>query len=212
MMKIRYFTLTLFLLLTVSVTYGQKKFKVVVKETGGWQELFSLVDEKGKLIRKLDPDKYFMCFNPDEYVYFAIFGLRAGFDDGPGWTAINADEKVLFNVFNASFGEPSPDYLVENKIRIVDNRNLIGYADLKGQVIINPQFEFATTFHKGKAIVGENCKRESLNEHANETDCNHSPIICERYGYINEKGSMIKIGASSFDQIMNEIGWKMPDE
>jgi hypothetical protein len=212
MMKIRYFTLTLFLLLTVSVTYGQKKFKVVVKETGGWQELFSLVDEKGKLIRKLDPDKYFMCFNPDEYVYFAIFGLRAGFDDGPGWTAINADEKVLFNVFNASYGEPSPDYLFENKIRIVDNKNLIGYADLKGQIIIKPQFEFATTFHKGKAIVGENCKRETLDAQANETDCNHSSIICEKYGYINEKGTIIKIGAYSFDQIMNEIRWEMPNE
>ncbi|GHA53775.1 hypothetical protein GCM10007389_01260 [Pontibacter akesuensis] len=185
---------------------------MVVKETGGWQELFSLVDENGKLIRKLDPKKYFVCFNPDEYVYFAIFGLRAGLDDGPGWTAINAEEKVLFNVYNASSGEPSPDYLVDNKIRIVDNDNLIGYADLKGEIIIEPQFEVATSFHKGKAIVGKNCKKVPSDKHANESDCNHSSIICDKYGYINDKGTLIKIGAYTFEQIMHEIGWKMPDE
>lgn len=211
-MDLRPIIFTLVLSLSVSITYGQKKFKVVVKETGGWQELFSLVDEKGKLIRKLDPDRYFVCFNPDEYVYFAIFGLRKGLDDGPGWTAINVEEKALFNVFNTSDGEPSPDNFVENKIRIVDNNNLIGYADHKGQIIIEPQFEFATTFYKGKAIVGNNCKKVPWDTHTNETDCNHSSFICEKYGYINEKGTLMKMGAYTFDQIINEIGWKKPDE
>lgn len=211
-MHIRHFTLTSLLLLFIGITYGQKKFKVVVKETGSWQEIFSLVDENGKLIRQLDTAKYFVCFNSDKYVHFAIFGMRAGVKDGSGWSAIDADEKVLFKIYNTSFGEPSPDYLVENKIRIVDNNNLIGYADNKGKVIIKPQFEAATSFHKGKAIIGQTCKNVPWDEHAKETDCHHYSIVCEKYGYINEKGVIVKIGEYSFEQIVNEIKWKAPYE
>lgn len=211
MMNIRQFTLTLLLLLSVGITYGQKKFKVVVKETGGWQEIFSLVDEDGKLIRQLDTAKYFVSFNPDEYVYFAVFGMRAGFNESPGWAAIDADEKVLFKVYNTSFGEPSPDHLVEKRIRIVDNDNLIGFADYKGKIIIKPQFEIATPFHKGKAIVGENCQNVPWDSHTEETDCHHFSIVCEKYGYINEKGMIVKIGEYTFAQIEKEIKWKAPD-
>ena len=157
-MHIRYFILTSFLFLFIGITYGQKKFKVVVKETDSWQEMFSLVDENGKLIRQLDTEKYFVCFNSDKYGYFAIFGMKAGVGGGSGWSAIDADGNLLFKVYNTSFGEPSPDYLVENKIRIIDNNNLIGYADNKGKIIIKPQYEAATSFHKGKAIIGQTCK------------------------------------------------------
>jgi hypothetical protein len=192
----------------MGITYGQKKFKVVVKETSSWQEIFSLVDENGKLIRQLDTAKYFVCFNSDKYVYFAIFGMR----EGRGWTAINADEEVVFKVYNTSFGEPSPDYLVEKKIRIVDENNLIGFADYRGKVIIKPQFEAATSFHKGKAIIGQTCKNEPWDKHAKETDCHHYSLVCAKYGYINEKGMIVKFGEFSFDQIEKEIRWKAPYE
>lgn len=210
-MGIRHFILTLLLLLGFGITYGQKKFKVVVKETGDWREVFTLVDENGKLLRELDTAKYFMCFNPGEYVYFAIFGMRAGFNKGPGWAAINADEKVLFKVYNTSSGEPSPDYLVENKIRIVDGDNLIGFADYRGKIIIEPRFEIATSFHKGKAIVGEKCTNVPWASHSNETDCYHYSIDCKRYGYINKEGMLIEIGEYSFDQLAKIIKWKAPD-
>ena len=73
----------------------------MVTETGTWKDIYSLVDESGKLIRKLDTSKYLMCFNPDQYVYFGICGLK-GFK---GWAAIDANEKILFDVYNTSFGE-----------------------------------------------------------------------------------------------------------
>jgi hypothetical protein len=207
-MHIRHFTLILFLILFVGSTYGQKKFKVVVTETDTWKVMYSLVDEKGKLIRQLDTSKYLMCFNPDQYVYFGIFGLK-GFK---GWAAIDANEKILFDVYNTSLGEPSPDYLVEDKIRIVDSNNLIGFANTKGQVIINPQFESATSFQKGKAVIGQTCKKIPWGGHTKESDCNHFTIICQRHGYINETGMTLKIGEFSFEQIIKEINWKAPDE
>lgn len=207
-MHIRQLTFILFLLLFAYSIYGQKKFKVVVTETDTWKDIYSLVDENGKLIRQLDTSKYLMCFNPDQYVYFGIFGVR-GFK---GWAAIDANENTLFNIYNTSFGEPSPDYLIEGKIRIADTNNRIGFANNKGQVIIKPQFEIATSFHNGKAIIGQTCKKVPWEAHAKESDCHHYSIVCEQHGFIDMKGTIIKIGSYSFDDIMKQIDWKMPDD
>ena len=207
-MHIRHFTLILFLLLFAGSTFGQKKFKVVVTETDTWKDIYSLVDENGKVIRKLDTAKYYMSFNNDQYVYFAVFGMK----DFKGWAAIDANEILLFNVYNTSFGEPSPDYLIDNKIRIVDTSNLIGFADNKGQIIIKPQFEIATSFHKGRAIIGQMCKKVPWDEHAKESDCHHYSIVCEQHGYIDTQGKIVKIGSYTFDEIVKQINWKMPDD
>lgn len=196
------------LLLFCNFCFGQKKFKVEVKETGTWRDIYSLVDEDGKIIRQLDTATYYVSFNNDQYVYFAVFGKKGS----SGWTAIDANENELFKVYNTSYGEPSPDYLIENKIRIIDENDRIGFANDKGAIIINPQFETVTSFYKNKAIIGQLCKQVPWEEHANETDCQHYSIVCEKHGYINDKGIVIKIGAYSFDQIRKEIDWKMPDE
>ena len=55
----------------------------------------------------------------------------------------------------------------------VDENNKIGFADHKGKIIIKPQFEIATTFHKGKAIIGKGCEKIPWDEHAKEEDCQH---------------------------------------
>ena len=119
-MHFRNLILILLLLLFVGSTYGQKKFKVIVTEADTWRNIYSLVDENGKLIRKLDTAKYYACMNTDQYGYFAVFGKK----DFKGWAVIDANENILFNVYNTSFGEPTPDYLIENKIRIIDTNNL----------------------------------------------------------------------------------------
>ena len=196
------------LLLFSNLLCGQKKFKVTVKVYDTWREIYSLIDEQGKLIRQLDTAKYYTCFNDDQYVYFAIFGIKGS----SGWSAIDANEKVLFEVYNTSFGEPTPDYIIEHKIRIIDKNKLLGFANNKGTIVIEPQFEMATSFNKGKAIIGRKCKNVPWDEHAKEADCHHYSIICEKYGYINEEGIVVKIGNYSVDQIIKEIDWKMPDE
>jgi hypothetical protein len=195
-------------LLICNLLFGQTQFKVVVKETDTWRDIYCFVDKSGNLIRQLDTSKYYVSFNNDKFGYFAIVGMK-GFS---GWAAIDANEKVLFNVYNTSFGEPNPDYLIEGKIRIIDKNNLIGFANHKGQVIIKPQFEAASSFHKGKAIIGQRCKEVPWNKHAKEGDCHHYSTICERHGYINNSGVIVKMGKYSFDQIMKQIGWKAPEE
>ena len=196
------------LLLSTREIQGQRKFKVTVSETSNWKDSYTLIDENGKTIRQLDTSKYLICFNPDKYVYFGIFALK----DYKGWAAIDVNEKVLFNVYNTSFGEPAPDELVENKIRIIAADSLIGFANAQGKIVIKPKFEIATTFHKGKAIIGQYCKNVPWGEHSNESECHHYSIICQKHGYINDKGVVVKIGDFTFEQIAKSINWKAPDE
>lgn len=197
-----------FLILLSHTIYAQKQFRVVVETTTDWREIYNLVDKEGKVIKQLDTAKYLIAFNTDQYVHFAVFGIKGV----KGWTAIDANEKILFNVYNTSFGEPTPDYLFENKIRITDSTGLIGFADDKGKIIIKPQFEIATSFRNGKAIIGQHCKKIPWQQHEEESGCHHYSISCERHGYINEKGVVIKLGNYSFDKIKEEIGWISPDE
>jgi len=198
--------LTILLFIGFISASAQTKFKLIENETDTWRSIYSLVDLENNTIRVLDSAKYYIALSGFEYGYFAILGKKGS----PGWSAIDADENVLFQVYNTSFGEPSPDYLVENKIRIIDENNKIGFANEKGKIIIQPQFEIATSFHNGYAIIGEKCKKIPWDNH-HEDGCNHYSIECEKHGYINEKGDIIKLGNITFDQIMEEIKWE-PDE
>ncbi|MEO8254351.1 MAG: WG repeat-containing protein, partial [Flavobacterium sp.] len=143
-------------------------------------------------------------FDEDSYKGFAVFGIKGEND----WFAIDSNEKKLFKVYNTSFGEPSPDKLIENKIRIVDDNGKIGFADSNGKIIIKPQFEIVTSFHKGKAIIGETCTKIPWNQHATEVDCHHYTIECKKQGYIDQNGTILEIGNFTFEEIQKKIKWK----
>ena len=192
----------------LSLFNAQIKFKVDVKETNTWRNIYSLIDEKNKTIKVLDSAKYYVSMSGSDFGYFAIFGKK----NHAGWSAIDSNENVLFQVYNTSFGEPTPDYLIEYKIRIIDESDKIGFANDKGRIIIPPQFEIATSFHNGKAIIGSKCEKIPWNEHAKEGDCHHYSIICKNHGYINEAGKILKIGNYQFEEIQKEIDWKPHEE
>lgn len=201
------YSFLLILLTFFSNAIGQKKFKIKAEDTANWKSIYYIIDEKGETIKKLDSAKYSISFNGDKYQYFAIFSVKGE----NGWSAIDINQKILFEVYNTSFGEPSPDELIENKIRIVDENNKIGFADRTGKIIIKPQFEIATTFHRGKAIFGESCDEIPWDEHAKEEDCHHYSIVCKKHGYINQNGEIVKIGNFSFEEIKKKIKWKAPE-
>jgi hypothetical protein len=163
-------------------------------------------DEKGNLIKELDSSKYSVSFNDDSLRYFAVFLI----ENRRGWSAIDSNENFLFEVYNVG-DEVNPDNLIENKIRIIDENKKIGFANEKGQIIIKPQFEIVTSFHNGKAIIAENCKKIPWNAHAEESDCHHYSIECKRHGYINEKGEIIELGNYTFEEIQKKTNWKQPE-
>ena len=186
---------------------AQNKFKVEQKETETWRSLYSINDEKENLIKQLDSSKYLVSFNDNNLRYFAIFLIKGR----RGWSAIDSNEKILFEVYNQG-NEINPDYLVENKIRIVDENQKIGFANEKGQIIIKPQFEIVTSFHNGKAIIGQSCDKIPWDAHEKEDDCHHYSIVCKKYGYINELGGIVESGYSTFEEIQNKLNWKSPEE
>jgi hypothetical protein len=130
-------------------------FLIVQEDTTGKNKYgFAFLNQNRDTITRLDTARYYMCFS-DTIQYFAIVAIR----DKPGWWAIDRYEHLLFEVFNTVQGEPSPDELHEGMIRIVDSAGKIGFANYKGAVVITPQFEAATNFKNGKAIIGKACKQ-----------------------------------------------------
>ena len=134
---------------------------------------YFLLDKKGDTVLKLDPKKYFVCFS-DTVENFLVVAPR----DRKGWWGIDLKENFLFQVYNTNPGEPSPDKLIDGKIRIIDKEKRIGYANEKGKIIIKPQFEFATEFSNGKAIIGQGCKKVPWEKHQDGVD-DHFSMVCD---------------------------------
>jgi len=78
---------------------------------------YFLLDKKGDTVLNLDPKKYFVCFS-DTVGNFLVVAPR----DRKGWWAIDLKENFLFQVYNTSPGEPSPDELIEGKLELLIKR------------------------------------------------------------------------------------------
>ena len=200
-MKLKLFFLT-FLALSQTI-FAQKKFQIIYLNEDYYTSI--IADKNRKIIKKLDSSVYGLNFRPETLGYFSIFSLKDGNSE---WTAIDINENRLFNVLNTEYGTPSPDYLIENKIRIIDENGKIWFTNKYGKIIIPRKLEQISSFHNGKAIIGENCKMIPWLEHPKENDCNHYSIKCEKHGFINKKGEIIEIGKYTFEQIADKIKWK----
>ena len=134
-----------------------------------------------------------------------------GIKGRPGWSAIDINENFLFAVINQSYGEPTPDYLIENKIRIEDTTGKIGYANELGEIIIEPKFEMGSVFNKGKAIVAFGCEKVPWGNHENENGCHHFSLVCKSFRAINVKGKYISKASESFEALAKNINWENPE-
>lgn len=176
---------------------------VVLYDTTDKQKFgYVFINQKGDTVTRLDTAKYYICFS-DTIQYFAIVGIR----NKSGWWAIDENENLLFQVFNTSSGEPSPDNIREGMIRIVDGCEKIGFANYKGEIVIKPQFEAASSFFKGKAIIGKACQ-QVLWCCKGENEDKHYVTDCKQTGYINKKGHVLGLGNWTFKQVQKKIGWK----
>lgn len=98
---------------------------------------------------------------------------------------IDNQGKGLFYVFKCDNG---PDYISEGLFRIMDENGLIGFADSLGNVVIKPQFKFATSFENGKAQA--TTSGDAIN------DGEHSFWKSDEWQLIDHKGDkMIKYAA-----------------
>ena len=110
-------------------------------------------------------------------IYTELFKTHAiVFKAGEGTVAIDQNEKVLYHIFLFDNG---PDEPSEGLYRIIENGK-IGYANMKGEIVIAPQFACAWPFKKGKAKVSNSCTTHK--------DGEHSFWVSEEWYYINKKG------------------------
>lgn len=189
---------------------AEKKYIVKYTSVDNHMEYYVL-DSKNDTVLILDTAKYFVCFDV-EFEHFLIVAPK-GRD---GWWAIDINENFLFQVYNTSYGEPSPDELTYGMIRIVDANGKIGYADENGKIVIKPQYEFASSFYKDYAIIGEDCHKipwKSINTNIKDTCeviCEHFDIECSRYGYIDKKGKVKEFGNLSYKELVDKLN--IPNE
>ncbi|EAQ50858.1 WG repeat-containing protein [Leeuwenhoekiella blandensis] len=198
-MDLKRIILILILLSKIS-TFSQEKYEYKIgKKWNGNREVYSIIKD-GDTILKLDSSKYLNTLQ-NKFNHFAIFEIKGK----GGWSAIDINENYLFQVYNRLQGEPFPDYLKENRIRIVGENNKIGFANSLGEIIIKPQFKRVTEFDNGFAIFQSECVKIKNDENKGE----HPGVRyeCEKIGYIDKNGNIIQIGDFDFNELRRRINW-----
>lgn len=100
-------------------------------------------------------DKYNICYS-DTIKQFGVV-----LKDKTGFVGIDKQENVLFEIFPFDNG---PDIPSEGFFRII-KKGKIGYANSKGQIIIDAQYDCAYPFNNGFAKVSKDCEEIKEGEH-----------------------------------------------
>jgi hypothetical protein len=90
-------------------------------------------------------------------------------------------------LFHPMFYDNGPDFFKEEYVRCVKN-DKVGYVNRKGEIVIEPQWDWATQFNYGYAFVCNGCTLSF------EHDSEHPEVIypaSKDFYYINKKGEKI---------------------
>lgn len=98
---------------------------------------------------------------------------------------IDNQGKELFYAFQYDNGA---DYVREGLFRITDDKGLIGFADILGNIVIKPQFKFAFPFKNGKAKVTFSGESKDVPDSIGEEHYWDS----SDWFYIDKNGKMLK--------------------
>ncbi|MEN9523569.1 MAG: hypothetical protein RL065_1946 [Bacteroidota bacterium] len=197
-----YITLLSLLSFLTSCKYNTDKKLVVKSNFNNNKYNFYVLNSSNDTVFK--SDKYWICFD-DTFENFMIVAPK----DRDGFWAIDLKENYLFEVYNRNDGEPYPDRFRNNRIRIVDKNNKIGFADKEGKIVIQPQFEQATYFKNGIALIGKSCRKIPLDNDNKKNICNHYSIECDRNGVINLTGQIIYIGNDSYEELTDRFNFNL---
>ena len=131
------------------------------------------VDSSGKVV--IPAGKYPYLFTA-EFDKIAFVLLK----DRKGVYAIDRNEKILFQVCSYEIG---PDIVSNGLFRIIENGK-IGFANMNGEIVIKPRFQFVYPFQEnGFAIFCENGTWSMLDKYI--------PVIKGKWGVINRQGVVV---------------------
>ncbi len=155
-----FFSLILFLVILALATCHSRQtkdaylIKIHSDETGEMGLKYGYANPAGDTVIALG--SYLFCYT-DTLKNFAIVMKKDG-----TLIAIDKTNTELFEVYKYDNG---PDYISEGLFRILKNRK-IGYANIKGKIVIEPRFGCAFPFKNGRAKVSTDCKHIADDEHS----------------------------------------------
>lgn len=96
--------------------------------------------------------------------------------------AVDKNGEFLFYPY---YYDNGPDDLQEGLFRITDKNNKVGFANAKGEIIIKPKYDFASSFTMGFTSYCNGCYFDR------SKDSEHPPLVNISMHYIDIKGNPI---------------------
>jgi hypothetical protein len=134
-------------------------------------ENYGYVNQNG--VEIVPAGKYLFCFEDTIQTFGAVM------TKDKVCMGIDKNGKELYEIY---FYDNGPDYLADNRFRIIQNEK-IGYANELGEIVIKPQFQCADGFENGKARVTNNCKLKQDGEYTSSES--------DSWFFINTKGEKL---------------------
>lgn len=123
--------------------------EMLIKVSLGEGDSFCYVNAAGDTI--VAPGRYTFAFSDTITTFGFVMEATEG-EQKP--MAINTRGEELFEMY---WYDNGPDYPADGLFRILKNEK-IGYADMAGNIVIEPQFACANPFSEGKAQVTFDCE------------------------------------------------------
>lgn len=120
--------------------------------------------------------KYMQCFT-DTFIHFAIVYDKNNTDSK--MVAINRKDEIIFDAY---YYDNGPDYISDGLFRIKRNGK-IGYANEKGEIVIDAVYACANPFEDNKAKVALTCTLTKEGEYTRQES--------DAWFYIDRKGNKI---------------------
>ena len=159
-------TIAFLVLLVPGEGLAMEKSRLMPMEKDG---LWGYVNESGRFV--IEPT-YLMAMDFTE-------GGIAAVVDKEGWVYINQRGEHLIRPFIYDNG---PDYFHEGLARFIRGGKA-GFFDIHGIVVIEAEYDFASPFSEGLAVVCMGCRLREAGE--------HFAVEGGRYGFIDRKGSLV---------------------
>jgi len=117
--------------------------------------------------------------NSDSLLFYPAGQFFIKYINDQGFVAFSKNGKKLFVVYPFDNG---PDYPSEGLFRIIKG-DKIGFANIKGEVVIPPRFNAVLPFHNGRAAFCDGCRKIQHGEHQAWED--------GQWGFIDRKGNEV---------------------
>jgi hypothetical protein len=110
-------------------------------------------------------------------------GLAAVHSSAKGWMYVNRKGKVL--ITGVAVMDNGADTFHDGLVRFVRNARY-GFANRKGQIVIDPVYDGAMNFENGRAAVCKGCTVK-----CDDSECEHSSFSGGEWIQIDTKGNVV---------------------